>query len=105
MWLTALVTLGLLASGSLGKPAEVHDVAKTCQDIFEQHGIDMDQLGLSVAHGSHSLFLEDIRYFFKPDAPEDNGIPVLNYDFTAPDTIWPNSPLVGYDASLLRYCA
>ena len=102
MWLTSLVTIGLLASGSLGKPAQVQDVAKTCQDIFEQNGIDFDQFGMSVAHGIHSLYLEDIRYFFDPDAPEDNGIPVLNSNFSAPDRIWPNSPLMGYDSSLLR---
>ena len=28
-----------------------------------------------VAHTIHSLALEDIRYYFKSDATEDNGIP------------------------------
>ena len=62
----------------------------------------MDDFALAAAHGSHSLYLEDIRHFFKADAPEQNGIPVLNFNFGARDTIWPHSPLVGFDQNLLR---
>ena len=44
----------------------------------------MAEAGLSewfpqlVAHSIHSLTVEDIRYYFKPDVAEDNGIPTGN---------------------------
>ena len=44
----------------------------------------MAEAGLSewfpqlVAHSIHSLTVEDIRYYFKPDVTEDNGIPTGN---------------------------
>ena len=31
---------------------------------------------MMVSHTIHSLTLEDIRYYFKSDATEDNGIPI-----------------------------
>jgi hypothetical protein len=49
-----------------------------------------------------SLYLEDIRHFFEPEAKEENGIPVVNWDLSSPDRIWMNSPLAGYDKNLLR---
>ena len=42
-----------------------------------------------VAHAIHSLALEDIRYFFKSDATEDNGIP----------TGWPKILLINFSFS------
>ncbi|KAL5268627.1 hypothetical protein ACHWQZ_G002467 [Mnemiopsis leidyi] len=50
-----------------------------------------------VAHAIHSLALEDIRYFFKSDATEDNGIPTVNMDLSAEERVLPNAPLMGYD--------
>ena len=44
----------------------------------------MAEAGLSawfpqlVAHSIHSLTVEDIRYYFKPDVTENNGIPTGN---------------------------
>ena len=44
----------------------------------------MAEAGLSewfpqlVAHSIHSLTVEDIRYYFKPDVSENNGIPTGN---------------------------
>jgi hypothetical protein len=58
--------------------------------------------GMTIGHGVHSLYLEDIRHFFEPDAKEENGIPVVNWDLSSPDRIWMNSPLAGYDKNLLR---
>lgn len=50
-----------------------------------------------VAHSIHSLALEDIRYYFKSDATEENGIPTVNLDLVAEKRVLPNAPLVGYD--------
>ena len=102
MWLTTIVAVCLLTCGSWAKPTQTREVSLTCKDIFSQQGFDMEEFALASAHGIHSLYLEDIRHFFEPDAPENNGIPVLNFNISAPDRIWPNSPLVGLDSSLLR---
>jgi len=50
-----------------------------------------------VSHGLHSLSLEEIRYFFKSDAPEDNRIPTVNTDFRAENPVLYNAPLWGYN--------
>jgi len=50
-----------------------------------------------VSHGLHSLSLEEIRYFFKADAPEDNLIPTVNTDFRAENPVLYSAPLWGYN--------
>ena len=50
-----------------------------------------------VAHSIHSLTLEDLRYHFKDNATEDNGIPTVNPDFESDQRVLPDAPLVGYD--------
>ena len=49
-----------------------------------------------VAHGIHALSLEEIRYFFKADAPEENQIPSLNTDSRLENRLLYNAPLWGY---------
>ncbi len=54
----------------------------------------------AVAHGVHSMTLEDVRYYFRSDASAQNGIPSLNYDLS--DDLHPvlrNAPASGYDTS------
>ena len=48
--------------------------AEECPAIISKAGVS-EAFGINVAHAVHSLTLEDIRYFFKEDATEDNGIP------------------------------
>ena len=48
--------------------------AEECPAIISRAGVS-EAFGINVAHAVHSLTLEDIRYFFKEDATEDNGIP------------------------------
>jgi len=48
-------------------------------------------------HGIHSLSLEEIRHFFKADAPENNRIPTVNIDFRSENVIHFNAPLWGYE--------
>ena len=61
----------------------------------------------AVAHGIHSITLEDIRYYFDKNATEKNGIPTLNYDLLDKNPVLPNAPLYGFDTSFttvsLRY--
>ena len=49
-----------------------------CPAILSKAGIT-ETFAPNVAHTIHSLTLEDIRYFFKEDATEDNGIPTGKY--------------------------
>ena len=53
----------------------------------------------AVARGIYSITLEDIRYYFKPSATEENFIPTLNYDLADPQTVVPHAKLYGYDTS------
>ena len=48
--------------------------AEECPAIISKAGVS-DAFATYAAHAIHSLTVEDIRYFFKEDATEDNGIP------------------------------
>lgn len=50
-----------------------------------------------VTHSIHSLTVEDIRYYFKPDATEENGIPTVNLDVRSSERVLSDAPLIGYD--------
>merc|ERR1712142_1264618 len=47
-----------------------------------------------VAHVTHSLTLNDIRAFFKKDADENNGIPIVNFNLTDEKLVLANAPLI-----------
>ena len=47
-----------------------------------------------VAHGSHSLTLNDIQAFFKTNATKENGISIVNFNLTADEILLPNAPLI-----------
>ena len=70
---------------------------KNCSDVFYEHGRDFSTFNKGVAHGIHSLSLEEIRHFFKAEATEENGIPTVNTDFRAENSILYNAPLWGYN--------
>ena len=65
---------------------------------MKEHGLSKRFPG-AVAHGVHSITLEDIQHYFKPDATEDNMVPTLNYDATSKKAVLRNAPLYGYDTS------
>merc|ERR1711868_161295 len=67
-----------------------------CKDIFANAGLNYSSFFVGAAHGIHSLSLEEIRYFFKSDAPEDNKIPTVNIDFRSENVIHFSAPLWGY---------
>ena len=86
--------LYLASAGSATKL--VHSESKTCFSIFSDHGMNFSSFYQGVAHGVHALSLEEIRHFFKADAPEDNHIPTVNTDFRAESPVLYNAPLWGY---------
>jgi len=69
----------------------------TCTDVFSSIGLNYSSFWKGAAHGVHSLSLEEIRYFFKSDAPEQNKIPTVNVDFRSENIINFNAPLWGYE--------
>merc|ERR1712227_26090 len=72
------------------------DKVVQCKDVFANAGLNYSSFFVGAAHGIHSLSLEEIRYFFKPDAPEDNKIPTVNIDFRSENVIHFSAPLWGY---------
>ena len=67
-----------------------------CKEVFANAGLNYSSFFSGAAHGIHSLSLEEIRYFFKSDAPEDNKIPTVNIDFRSENVIHFSAPLWGY---------
>ena len=65
---------------------------------MKKHGLS-EKFPAAVAHGIHSITLEDIQHYFKPDATEDNRVPTLNYDAASKQPLLRNAPLYGYDKS------
>jgi len=59
-----------------------------------------ENFGVKVAHRLHSLTLEDLRYYYKDDAPLDNGVPTVNPNLPSNlSRVLANAPLNGYDTS------
>ena len=69
----------------------------TCDEVFTKAGLNYSSFWKGAAHGIHSLSLEEIRYFFKAEAPEDNRIPTVNIDFRSEEVIHFSAPLWGYE--------
>jgi len=46
----------------------------------------------AAAHGTHSMDLFEMRYFFEPGAAEVNNVPVGTMDLTSPDLVLPHAP-------------
>jgi len=68
-----------------------------CDDTMARNGLNFSSFWHGAGHGIHSLSLEEVRYYFEPEAPEENRIPVVNTNLTAEETILFNAPLRGYD--------
>merc|ERR1719309_712240 len=85
---------------TIGLPAQdegTEETPPTCEDIFALSGLNYTSFYHGAAHGIHSLSLEEIRYFFKADAKEDNKIPTANIDFRSEEAIHFNAQLWGYE--------
>jgi len=85
---------------TIGLPAQdesTEETPPTCEDIFALSGLNYTSFYHGAAHGIHSLSLEEIRYFFKSDAPENNKIPTVNIDFRSEEVIHFNAQLWGYE--------
>jgi len=69
----------------------------TCEQIMANNGLNFSSFWHGAAHGIHSIYLEEIREYFEPNATVHNKIPVVNPNLSAEQTILFDSPLAGYD--------
>ena len=69
----------------------------SCSVIMANNGLNFSSFWLGAAHGIHSLYLEDIREYFEPEAIVNNKIPVINANLSSEQTILFNAPMAGYD--------
>ena len=64
-----------------------------CEETLSDNCIDGD-FPRSIAHGIHSLTLQDLRYYFDENAPTDNMIPSINFDLSSPDLLFDSAPFL-----------
>jgi len=48
----------------------------------------------SIAHGIHSLTLQDLRYYFDEKAQKNNTIPSINWDLSSDDLLFDSAPIL-----------
>ena len=53
-----------------------------CLREMRDEGIDLENFGMSVAHGIHSLSVEYVNHYFGSNITEDNAIPTVNTNLT-----------------------
>ena len=81
------------------RPALPPPKGLTCPAVMVENGLD-DYFGVAVSHRLHSLTLEDLRYYFKKDAPVKNYIPTINFDLSPNSArVLPHAPLNGHDTT------
>ena len=68
-----------------------------CGDIFTKNGYNISTFAVGVGHGLHSLSLEELRFYFDEDAPEDNNIPTVNINLKDEEAVLDHTPLRGYE--------
>jgi len=95
--LVLLLLLGFLLETSPAPTAPPPPVP-VCDGIMADAGLT-PSFAQSVAHRCHSLTLEDLRFYFQPEATEDNPIPTVNMDLSSQERVLPNAPLYGYDTA------
>merc|ERR1719334_1642628 len=63
-----------------------------CSSILLESPLLSTNFSHRIAHGIHSLTLEDIQFFFNPNATESNNIPVVNKNLSSRIPILENAP-------------
>ena len=64
----------------------------SCEQTFCSFCIDEEDFPLGVAHGVHSLTLQELRYFFDKDAAKNNTIPIVNFNLSSPILVLQSVP-------------
>ena len=66
----------------------------TCCKVMENAGIELSSFDKSVAHGIHSISVEQLNYFFNGKVTEHNNIPTTNINLYSVERLLPNAPRV-----------
>merc|ERR1712215_224932 len=61
---------------------EVQSKPSSCKGIRKSFCIG-DQFHFAAAHGTHSMTLQQLQYFFDASATADNNIPIVNFDLSS----------------------
>ena len=60
-------------------------------------GIELQSFNLSVAHGVHSINVEQLNYYFNGQVSEDNNIPTTNSDLSSEEHVLMYAPKINND--------
>merc|ERR1712179_565834 len=90
--LTMTTTYILVLLLSAFQPFNCQSTVDFCTGLLQRK--NLQAYADIVAHLTHSLTLNDIRSFFKADADENNGIPMVNFDLTSDQLVLLNAPLI-----------
>jgi len=71
---------------------EFDSVNGSCDHLLADHDIDPKAFGPVVAHSIHSLSIDDLRYYFSPDASATNNIPVVDLNLTSDTPVLDHAP-------------
>jgi len=82
--ITLLLHTVFIFAAKLKSAEPTEDWVKNCKDSMMAENV-FENFSMAVTHGTHSISLQDIRYFFEKDAPVLNSIHTVNRDLKADD--------------------
>ena len=68
-------------------PTAVFSASVDLCEPARKEGVNMTSFFVDVAHGMHSITVEDIQYFFDEKFPIENSLPTANLDLTGPKVL------------------
>ena len=74
---------------------------ETCCASMASAGIELQSFNLSVAHGIHSINVEQLNYFFNVQVTEENDIPTTNFDLSSKEHVLMYAPKINNDRSIV----
>merc|ERR1711915_893048 len=84
----------------MGSFAESENNVLSCEEIFVHEPLLSSNFSARIAHGIHSLTLEDIQKYFNPRATLENNIPVVNKNLSSPIPILNDAPRRDVDSEM-----
>ena len=77
------------------------NLPESCCELMSNAGLQLESYNLSVAHGIHSITVEQLNYYFDGDVDAENDIPTTNSDLSSEEGVLPSAPQINKDASIL----
>jgi len=85
------------AESDMTEDTSENSAETSCEDVMARNGLNFSSFWQGAAHGIHSLYLEEIREYFEPNATIHNRIPVVNQNLSSDEIILFDTPLAGFD--------